>query len=613
MGIEAITQAANGSVILPSTKDDWLDWVSATAPRNYMLNDPLLDWLNLYGSKHGFQRDDELDGYDPRTDFSQFIMRKGVEFELAVVEHLKTLASVHAVAAGPEGSRALQAAEATFETMRRGEPFIYQAVLRDAETRTYGTADLLIRSDELRRLFPDAITAEEASVPAPDLSGEPWHYRVVDIKFTTLGLLVDGQLDNGGSAPSYKVQLFIYNRALGRLQGFEPPVSYLLGRGWQQTRKGEKFRGTNCMELLARVSQTGTLAQRRPIADAVDAACHWVRKVRAEGANWQLFPQPSVQELYPNMGNEEDGPWHTAKNQIADELEEITLLWQVSPSGRQQAHAAGVYRWTDPACTPQIVGVTGEKRVPTLNAILDVNRSSDGPPVRPSRIRAAEEEWRQEPPLEFYVDFETVEDLDDDFSRIPEKGGQPLIFMIGCGHVEDGEWRWSCFIADALTEPCEAEIIDAWFAHMSLVRQRLGADGQEPPLFHWSHHEPVQFESAYNSAKVRHPGKDWPTPRWFDFLSQVVRSQPVVVRGALDFGLKAVAKAMHSHRMIDTIWGDGPTDGLGAMTGAWACAVEAGQRGCTLPETELMQEIARYNEVDCKVMMEIVRYLRGHH
>ena len=30
----------------------------------------------------------------------------------------------------------------------------------------------------------------------------------------------------------------------------------------------------------------------------------------------------------------------------------------------------------------------------------------------------------------------------------------------------------------------------------------------------------------------------------------------------------------------------------------------------TLP---LMKEITRYNEVDCGVMMEIVRYLRGNH
>jgi hypothetical protein len=36
-------------------------------------------------------------------------------------------------------------------------------------------------------------------------------------------------------------------------------------------------------------------------------------------------------------------------------------------------------------------------------------------------VRAAEEEWRGEPRLEFYVDFETVNDLWDDFSRFSER------------------------------------------------------------------------------------------------------------------------------------------------------------------------------------------------
>ena len=32
-----------------------------------------------------------------------------------------------------------------------------------------------------------------------------------------------------------------------------------------------------------------------------------------------------------------------------------------------------------------------------------------------------------------------------------------------------------------------------------------------------------------------------------------------------------------------------------------------------MTELTLMREITRYNEVDCKVMMEIVRYLRERH
>ena len=83
------------------------------------------------------------------------------------------------------------------------------------------------------------------------------------------------------------------------------------------------------------------------------------------------------------------------------------------------------------------------------------------------------------------------------------------------------------------------------------------------------------------------------------------------MRGALNFGLKAFAKAMHSEDLIDTSWGHTKVDGLGAMTGAWWRDEEAGSRGVSLMDIELMQEIAEYNEVDCKVMMEIVRYLRA--
>ena len=613
MGIEALTHSIDGARVIPVSDDDWRGWVSATASRNYVLGDPLIDWLGLYGEGHGFQSDDKLEGYDLRTDFSQFVMRKGTEFETAVVEHLATLVPVFTVAGGVGRSRDLGAAEDTFAALRRGEPVVYQAVLRDADSRTYGTADLLVRSDHLRRLFPDDISAESARVPAPDLGAGPWHYRVVDVKFTTLRLLAGGGLGDGGSAWTNKLQVHVYNRALGRMQGYLPPEAYLLGRGWQRETKGETFRGTSCMDMLVAVPQDHVSRSRGPVAVSVDAAYAWVRRVRGEGAGWRALPEPSVPELRPNMKNGADDPWHAAKRRIGAELQDPTMLWQVGVGKREIATRSGVLRWSDPACTAEAVGITGPSRAPTLDAMLDVNRSTDGPLVRPSAVRAGEGHWRPEPPLEFYVDFETVSDLDDDFTSIPEKGGQPLIFIIGCGHVEEGEWRWSSFVADALKEGHEAEIIDAWFAHMEAVTRRLDPDGDKPYVFHWSHAEESTLETAFNSAKQRHPEKDWGSPRWFDFLMRVVKAEPVVVRGAFGFGLKAVAKAMSAHGLIETDWDAGPTDGLGAMVGAWSCAEEAGRRGCKLADTELMGEVARYNEVDCKVMMEIVRYLRAEH
>lgn len=603
----ALTLNDAGVQIVPVSGEDWRDWVSATALRNHVLGDPLLDWLGEHGRVRGFLPDNELPGYDARTDFTEFIFGQGHRFEAAVVAHLRTLIDVVAIDA-PEGSRDLGAAERTFDAMREGAPVIYQAVLRDPQHRTYGSADLLVRSDALRTLFPEALSEDEAGVVAPDLGGS-WHYRVVDVKFTTLHLAAGGDLANSGSSPAYKAQLFVYNRALGRLQGYEPPAAFLLGRGWEQ----QKSRGFSAMDRLAPVPQAGTIANGEPTSGAVLAATNWIRAVRTEGDGWDVLPHPTRRELYPNSGNQQDGPWHQEKRRIAEQLRDLTLLWQVGVPGRETGHAQGVFEWNDPRVTAAVVKVTGAKRVPVFEALLQINRSADGPPVQPAHIATAEDEWRATPPLEFYVDFETVSDLADDFSRIPQRGGQALIFMIGCGHIEGGAWVFRCFVTDQLTEDAEARVIDDWLAHMAAVRARLAPDADAPRVMHWSPAEVSNFETAYNSAKARHPDRSWDSPRWFDFLRRVMHEEPVVVRGAMAFGLKAVAKALYRHGFIETLWGDGPADGLGAMVGAWWSYEAARQAGTPVNTVDLMQQIVAYNEVDCRVMWEAVRSFRENH
>ena len=84
----------DGREVIPSTDSDWDDWVSASSTRSYVLDDPLLDWLNRHGEAQGFKRDDKVT-FDERTDFLTFIFRKGAEFESAVVEHLSTLTDVY--------------------------------------------------------------------------------------------------------------------------------------------------------------------------------------------------------------------------------------------------------------------------------------------------------------------------------------------------------------------------------------------------------------------------------------------------------------------------------------------------------------------------------------
>ncbi len=619
MGLEALTHDLAGKLVVPSTDEEWDEWVSPSATRNQVLENPLLDWLDRYGEEHGYVRDTVEEPHN----FLTFLFAKGNAFEQAVTEHLRGLAEVRTIL--PEGAsreqrQSLAPAEATFAAMAEGVPIVYQGLLRDAETRTYGGPDLLVRSDVLAELFPGSLSEAEAAVPAPGLDIGDRHYRVVDIKFSTLHLAAGGELGNSGSAPAYKVQVFIYNRALGRLQGYLPPEAFVLGRGWEQTKRGQSTRVPDCMDRIAPVANDYASYARGRLSDQAEQAVEWVRRVRREGRDWRALPEPSVEELRPNAKGDA-GEWSAAVKEIVKQGEDLTQLWWVGAAKRRDANREGITRWTDARVTPKALAIEGRTTAPKLQALLDVNRDSEGPPVRPARVQSARAEWIEEAPAEFYVDFETVSDLDDDFSGIPTRGGQPLIFMAGCGHVEEGKWKFECFISDRLEEPSEARVIDEWFEHMTAVRDRL-APGANPKVIHWSPHETLSLETAFDAAVKRHrktgwrytkTGEEWPRPNWFDFLVEVVRKEPLVVRGAHGFGLKAVTNAMHDLTLVETRWDEGPADGLGAMAGAWWCEREAARSGGSMRDLEVMAGIERYNEVDCKAMMELVRYLRRHH
>ena len=104
------------------------------------------------------------------------------------------------------------------------------------------------------------------------------------------------------------------------------------------------------------------------------------------------------------------------------------------------------------------------------------------------------------------------------------------------------------------------------------------------------------------------------SPNWFDLLKLVIKAQPVVVRGAHGFGLKAMSKAMHRASLVTTQWTDGPTDGLGAMAAAWTCQRELWDgHAARLEDLDLMQEVRIYNQTDCKAMQELLEHLRRHH
>jgi hypothetical protein len=594
----------DGSADEPRSDLDWLDWVAAGETRNWCRNDHLMDWLNEYGEAYGFVPDRALAGYDDTFDLGRFLMQQGRGFERALVGDLATRWEVVRIATRPADARSLDAGYATWEAMRAGIAIIAGAVLRDPQLRTYGVADLLVRSDVLAELCPDAFVGDPLELPVIGLS-HGRHYRVVEVKFQMVELLKNGDLTTGAGELDTLVQTWIYNEALGRMQGYTPPAAYVAGRGWKQ----QDERGDRCWDRLGRIRHDVFIRGRgQELRDVVQQATAWIRRVRTEGAEWRVLPVPSVPELWPNMKSDQGG-WHDAKARIAKELAELTLLPRVGVNERLRAHASGITRWDDPRLEASLFGITA-KETALLDAVLAVNRDG-GPPLRPARLRDGD--WRTPAPVEVFVDFEFLQDLADDFTAFPRKGGQALIFQIGCGTHRSGHWRFRQFTVDDLSLDAEAKMIDEWLGYLRVLCAESATDIGEARLVHWSPAEQSNFERAYDNARARHPDRAWPELPWYDLLKGVVQAEPVVVKGAFSFSLKSIARSMRANGLIATDWGDGLADGAGAMAGAWNAAVEAKRRGVALGDTDTMREVARYNEVDCRVMAEILEHLREQH
>jgi hypothetical protein len=258
-----------------------------------------------------------------------------------------------------------------------------------------------------------------------------------------------------------------------------------------------------------------------------------------------------------------------------------------------------------------------------MREVLRINNQEEHK-VLPSKISNNDRNWHEKQELEFFVDFETVSNIEDDFNKFPKQGGQELVFMIGCGYEKNSEFKIKVFTAKNLSVKEEARIMTKWFDYMDQVKAEIDPKGPSPKIFHWSPAELTFMGVAQNNfegdekkalekiykGQRRKMIKNWKDLPWFDFL-KVMKDEPIVVKDAFGFGLKAIATNLEKHSLTTTKWEDGPTDGLGAMVGAWYC--DRTRKGKDMIDTKIMQGIKKYNIIDCKAMWDLINYLRKNH
>lgn len=601
---------------------DWNQWVAATATRNYMLDDGILDVLKFRGStltkvNKNYQDSyiSTINNYNPNS-FISSIMHQGVKFEKRVMKMIQEKVGQRKIRniGGDSNPRSRTKYLDTIAAMNEGIPIIYQGILRNYHNQTYGIPDLLIRSDYLGKLFSLVpLPKAHKHKRAPKLTMKPnrkYHYVVVDIKFKTLPLKADGiHLLNDGPIKAYKSQLCIYNEALGRTQGYRPSAAFIMGWQWKYTCKNVEYRGDNCFDRLGRIDY---VRSDEIYVEKTEEAIEWILNVRQNSGKWDLSKTPLPHEqLYPNMCNRYDYPYHKIKKDFAKDIDEISLVWKCGPKQRKIAHEKGIYSWKDPRCTPEALGINGVYTKKIMGRILEANHSRSQN-IFPKYISNNFGDWKNNNGLEFFVDFEMTCSVFTEFDDLPYADGESLIFMIGVGYIDrGGKWVFKDFTLERLDRAGELQICNSFISYMEEIKTKYNLL-EEPPLYHWSHAEPI----SWNQAAVRHDpiSVQWGNLNWIDLL-KVFQSEPIGIKGCLNYGLKDVAKTFYKYGYIHTIWDENGdcVDGADAAIGAYKVDKETRKKNLPFNQDPLAKDIIKYNEIDCKVLMEIIEYLRNHH
>lgn len=470
--------------------------------KNFINEDPVLDWLELYGKSFGYQKDTECIDFDESKNFVAFINSKRQELKDSITFDVNA-----------DSSDLYNNYINTKNFIQLKKNVIKNAMIIDKFEKLYSKCDFLILEDG--KYIPGLV------------------------RYTTFK----------------KTKKFMYPLVLLAKLCDLQNVDY----GYLITRNGKQKIQLEPENL-----------------EKFDEAITFYKKMKSQGKKWKLGV-----DLFSNMSNKNDFPWHTAKKKIALDTNEITLVWNCGIRKRKELHKKGIFSYKK----IKLESDTNTNKI--INNIIDTNVKPSSV-ISPLIISNNYKDWKTKEYLEFFVDFENTSNL---VNKVE------MVFQIGCGYLYENKWIYKSFIANDICPSEEKRIVSEWINYMNTVKIKLRFRKKER-VFHWSHSEVTSFN------KIKEKYHLSTNLNWFDLI-KIFQIEPITVKGCLNYGLKNIAKAFKKHSLIETTWDDTYSDGLGVMT----CV----SQNDNIKNPEIMYDIIKYNEIDCKVMCEILDYLRKNH
>lgn len=586
-------------------------WISASKTRNYLLDDPLMDYLEY---NRIYEPDDIIEPVSKKRKYSEqklekntflnTILSNGIDFEIDIISKLKKKYPNDLITILDLNNNDKYLKEKirdpiyfkiTIEMIKKGIPIIYQGVLHDPINKVYGLPDLIIRGDYINKIFEAEIDVYTEKIKSID----NYPYYIIDIKNSNIHLSAKSDtILNYTNCKPYKGQIAIYHKILSEIQEYDTRRAFILPSKWTRKVKDNTFQCANPFDRLGIIDFD---TNDNIYFNLVNEAINWLKLVRDPNNKLNCY-EPNNINMYPNMTNQLDGKCKRMKKYLSDKNNEITNVWMCGVKNRKNAIENGITKWSDPNLNSCVLGING-KNSKTLDLILDINRSNTIN-IYPEKIKSELNGWRDRNKLAFYIDFETLNSTVFEPREISEleinnPNANDLIFLIGIGYSFNNEWNYKYFLAEDLTDNIQISMINNMKNYIKEISELYNT--LEPNLYHWSNFEPMIFNKLCNKYKIEQPYYNWS-----DIL-KMFHEEPIVIKGALNFSLKNIGKALYDLKYITTIWDDSLNvkNGLDAMFQAYYIY----KNKDNLNFNKEIEPIIKYNDVDCKIMWDILNAL----
>jgi hypothetical protein len=551
------------------------NWISASKTRNFIMDDPLIDFLKYKNINPIVNIPNVVQvrrkrGYSET--FDEQLMNNGNNFELSTIEHIQNNVDSKDFITIGESYEAYNISKyiETMNAINNNIPIIYQPVLWNESNKTFGCADLIIKSSMAKKLFLSYESDYRDDI-----------YEVYDIKWSTINLMAGtNNLNNDKGAKTYKAQLWVYTQALNKMTKSKSTFAYIIGKKYKRVKRDDDGKSItestiNAFNEIAKVD----FSTEKVNIDTFKHAIKWQKEIRV---NKKLnHDPPNDIRLYPNMKNH-NSDFHEIKKDLALKNRELTLIYNVGTKHRANAMEHNIDTIDHPNLTSEILGLKPSPTTSLIENILEVNNSKCKEMVIYNDM-SDQGNWRNAK-IRCYLDIETISTTIYGLAHCRPN----YIFMIGVGIVVNDVWDFKIFTVDNLLEESEDKLINDFNTFMNNLSTKYRRV-KEIPMYHWSNFEQTNLKPI---TLINEKFKYYDMCHW-------VKDNGICVKGSFDFKLKNYTKALYSNKMIDVNWSSGISDGINAMNIAYNYYTH------DVGDKLVIKDVEKYNEIDCKAMFAI--------